>query len=222
MSDGFTEMVRTAQGFFARLGETNTKAFFEAHKALYVDEIRKPCALLADLFAEDLARLTGKPHGPKLFRVHRDVRFSKDKTPYKTHQHMLWSRPGAEGAPAWFFGIAPEGCVMGMGMIGFEKDRLTTWRAMIDREGDALTDEIDAAGAGLGAAIADWGPPPLKRVPQPFGAEHPHADLLVRKSFALRAPLPDGWEDHGLLPAMVTVATGLLPIWRRLDSHFGA
>jgi uncharacterized protein (DUF2461 family) len=49
---------------------------------------------MSDLFAEDLARLTGKPHVPKVFRIHRDVRFSKDKTPYNTHLHLMWSRPG--------------------------------------------------------------------------------------------------------------------------------
>jgi hypothetical protein len=64
----------------------------------YRDEIKKPAELMADLFAEDLARHTGKCRMvSKVFRIHRDVRFSKDKTPYNTHLHLLWSRPGDAG-----------------------------------------------------------------------------------------------------------------------------
>lgn len=81
MSDGFAEMIAQANGFFTQLRENNTREFFEAHKATYNSEIKKPAELLADLLAEDLARTTGQAHKPKLFRIHRDVRFSKDKTP---------------------------------------------------------------------------------------------------------------------------------------------
>jgi hypothetical protein len=82
--------------FFERLKADNTKAFYESHKVFYRDEIKKPAELMGDLFAEDLARLTGKPHVSKVFRIHRDVRFSKDKTPYNTHLHLLWSRPATQ------------------------------------------------------------------------------------------------------------------------------
>lgn len=220
MSDGFTEMVGAARAFFSQLASNNSKAFFEAHRDLYMTEIRKPTELLADLVAEDLARMTGKPHGPKVFRIHRDIRFSKDKTPYKTYQHVLWSRPGGVVAPAWFFGMDAAGVVVGMGLIGFEKESLATYRQMVDRDGDDLTDAMDQATAGVGAVVSDWGPEPLKRVPKPYDPDHPHADLLRRKAFALRAGLPDGWDERGLIPALLTVAEGLLPVWSVLNRHF--
>jgi uncharacterized protein (TIGR02453 family) len=181
-------MIPRAIDFFLRLKADNTKTFYEAHKAFYRDEIRKPAELLADLIAEDIARATGKPHVPKVFRIHRDVRFSKDKTPYNTHLHMMWSRGGEAKAPAWFFGAAPDYLTFGMGVMGLEKDTLTRYRQMIDEDGDDLTDALAKAGTAAGVTLSDWGPEPLKRVPKPFDPDHPHAELLKRKSWPCTCP----------------------------------
>ena len=196
MSDGFEALINRSNVFFTHLRDNNTRDVFEAHKATYTTEIKKPAELLADLFAEDLAKATGHAHKPKVFRIHRDVRFSKDKTPYKTHLHMMWSRPGL--APMFFFGASPDYVILGMGVMGLEKDALTTYRAMIDRRGDDLADALEASGAHL----SDWGPDPLKRVPKPFDPDHPHAELLKRKSFAIRSELPAGWQATGLLKTL--------------------
>jgi uncharacterized protein (TIGR02453 family) len=216
MSDGFADMIHAAMGFFAKLKADNTRDFFEAHKAFYTGEIRKPAELMADLFAEDLARATGKAHGPKVFRIHRDVRFSKDKTPYNAHLHILWSRPGTAVTPAWFFGAAPEYLTFGMGVMGLEKDALARYRRMVDDDGDALT----AAMAQGGLSLSDWGPDPLKRVPKPYAEDHPQAELLKHKAFAVSTSLPDGWEDAGLLPALNALVQPMLPVWRILDAAF--
>jgi uncharacterized protein (TIGR02453 family) len=220
MSDGFAEMITGAIAFFERLKANNTKAFYEAHKVFYRDEIKKPAELMGDLFAEDLARLTGKPHGSKLFRIHRDVRFSKDKTPYNTHLHLLWSRPGDAVTPAWFFGASPDYLTLGMGVIGLEKDNLTRFRQMIDTAGDDLTDAMGSAEATANVTLSDWGPDPLKRVPKPYDADHPHAELLKRKSFAIHAPLPSDWQSRGVLPSLGALVPPMLPIWRILDRTF--
>jgi hypothetical protein len=144
MSDGFAEMIPRAVDFFRRLGADNTKAFYEAHKDFYTAEIRKPAELMADLFAEDLARHTGKPHGPKVFRIHRDVRFSKDKTPYNTHLHLMWSRPGDALAPAWFFGAArlPD---LRHGRDGAGEGHPDPLPANGGQDGDDLTDAMATA-----------------------------------------------------------------------------
>ncbi|MBY4894091.1 DUF2461 domain-containing protein [Rhodobacteraceae bacterium N5(2021)] len=214
MSDGFDTLITRANAFFTDLRADNTKAFYEGHKALYNAEIKKPAELLADLMAEDLAKATGKAHKPKVFRIHRDVRFSKDKTPYNTHLHLMWQRPSL--GPAWFFGASPEYLILGMGIMGLEKDSLTTYRNMVDRDGDDLTDAMAASGAQL----SDWGPAPLKRVPKPFDQDHPHADLLKRKSFALTADLPEGWQDKGLLKTLNRMIPAILPVWKILDHTF--
>ena len=220
MSDGFAEMITRANAFFTDLRANNTRDYFEAHKATYNAEIKKPAELFADLFAEDLARLTGAAYKPKVFRIHRDVRFSKDKTPYNTHLHLLWSNPSQTVTPSWFFGASPDYVLLGMGVMGLEKDSLATFRAMVDRRGDDLTDAMETAAEALGARLSDWGPEPLKRVPKPFDQDHPHGDLLRRKSFAITADLASGWQDDGLLKTLGMMAPHLMPIWQILNETF--
>jgi uncharacterized protein (TIGR02453 family) len=105
---------------------------------------------------------------PKVFRIHRDVRFSKDKTPYNTHLHMMWSRGGEAKAPAWFFGAAPDYLTFGMGVMGLEKDTLTRYRQMIDEDGDDLTDALGKAGRPRRASPVGLGPRTAQRVPKPL------------------------------------------------------
>ncbi|ABD52922.1 DUF2461 domain-containing protein [Jannaschia sp. CCS1] len=214
MSDGFDTLITRANAFFTDLRANNTRDFYEAHKAAYTTDIKKPAELLADLFAEDLAKRTGKAHKPKLFRIHRDVRFSKDKTPYNTHLHLMWSRPGL--GPTWFFGSSSDYLILGMGIMGLEKDGLTAYRQMVDRQGDNLSDAIEASGA----QISDWGPDPLKRVPKPYDQDHPQAELLRRKALALSTDLPAGWEGDGLLKTLNKMIPALLPTWKVLDETF--
>ncbi len=216
MSDGFADLITRANAFFEKLRADNTKAFFEPHKAAYTAEIKKPAELLANLFAEDLAKHTGKAHTPKVFRIHRDVRFSKDKTPYNTHLHLMWSQPSQSVTPAFFFGASPDYVILGMGVMGLEKDSLTTYRNMIDRRGDDVSDALKASGA----EISDWGPDPLKRVPKPFDPDHPHAELLKRKSFAITTDLTAGWEDQGLLKTLNQKIPSIKPVWEILDEWF--
>lgn len=216
MSDGFADLITRANAFFEKLRADNTKAFFEPHKATYTAEIKKPAELLADLFAEDLTRHTGKAHTPKVFRIHRDVRFSKDKTPYKTHLHLMWSQPSQSVTPVFFFGASPDYVILGMGVMGLEKDSLTTYRNMIDQRGDDVTDALTASGAQM----SDWGSDPLKRVPKPFDPDHPHAELLKRKSFAITTDLAAGWQDEGLLKTLNQMIPSIKPVWEILDESF--
>ena len=81
MSDGFSDLVVRSNAFFSELAANYTRDWFEAHKSTYTDDIKKPAEFLGDILAEDLSRLSGTTLKPKLFRVYRDVRFSKDKTP---------------------------------------------------------------------------------------------------------------------------------------------
>lgn len=219
MADGFAELIDRSNTFFAGLAENNRKDWFEPRKDSFVRDIRKPAELLGDLFAEDLARRTGVAHRPKLFRIYRDVRFSKDKTPYNAHLHLLWRQSGEGPAPAWFFGSAPDYLSFGLGLMDLRGPALTRFRAFIDRHGAALEAAM-ARAARRGAGLSDWGPPPLKRVPAPYGADHPQAGLLKRRALALHVPLTDGWRATGLLPAMGEAAQTLMPVWTILHEDF--
>ena len=214
MADGFEQMVHAARSFFADLAQNNRKDWYEGQKARYADEIRKPAELFADLVAEDLTRALGQAFTPKVFRIHRDVRFSKDKTPYNTHLHILWS-PAAGGplAPSWFFGLAPDYFLLGLGVMDLKGEALTRWRAFADRRGDALKTALVRAAGEAGARISDWGPEPLKRVPKPYGPDHPHGDLLRRKAFAVTADMPVDWAETELVKAVGAQARRMRPVY---------
>lgn len=219
MADGFEKMVDAAVPFLTELAANNTKAWFEPRKEHYLNEIRKPAEFMADLLSEDLARITGTAHTPKVFRIYRDVRFSKDKTPLKTHMHMMWSSADKDPlAPAWFCGLSPEYFIVGMGVMGLQGESLTRYRAFVDAWGDGFSDVIEEA-ESKGAEMSSWGPEPLKRVPKPYDPDHAHGELLKRKSFSLRAPMPEDWREKGVLKAVNERVKDLMPVWQMFDQH---
>lgn len=217
MADGFESMIHDARAFFAELSQNNTRDWYEAHKERYVEGVKKPAEFFNDLIAEDLSRRTGDAVKPKLFRIHRDVRFSKDKTPYNTHLHMMWSPTKGDAlTPSWFFGLGEGYFILGVAVMGLQGDALTQYRQFIDDRGDVLQAALDKAAISAGAEISDWGPPALKRVPKPYPPDHPHAELLKRKALAVSAPIPDNWEEVGLVKALNARIDDLLPIYRVL------
>lgn len=130
-SDPFAPLIPDARAFLAELTENNTRDWFNAHKSRYEAQLRTPALRLVDEVAQAISRRTGAKVTGKLFRPQRDIRFSKDKTPYKTHLHMLWSIEDAEAdtSCALFFGIDPARCTTGGGIMGFSPAQITRWRA---------------------------------------------------------------------------------------------
>ena len=200
-SDGFTRMIDDANAFFAELKENNSKEWFDPRKAHYNEAIRKPAEFFAELMAEDLSRLAGRAMQPKVFRIYRDVRFSKDKTPLNAHLHMMWAAASETPfSPFYFFGTEPGDMTVGFGISGLQKEGLAQFRAFVDREGDRLEEAI----AQTGMRLSSWGEPPLKKVPKPYDADHPQAELLKRKNLILQDKMDDGWRraEGGLVSAV--------------------
>ena len=221
MSDPFATLVADARAFFAELEANNSRDWFEPRKEHYAAAIRQPAERLCELVSNEIARLTGEPHAGKVYRIHRDVRFSKDKRPYNAHLHMAWSQgllQNEDGvAPVWFFACSPKMLTVNMGVPKFEGDAMTAWRELVDLHGDELAEAVAQSGAGF----SDWGEAPLKKVPAPHGAAHRNADLLKRRSLILDAPLVEAWQAEGqaLSRAITARCAGLLPVWRLLNTH---
>lgn len=205
-------LISDARGFLARLAAHNSRDWFQAHKAEYEAGLRDPAqALLADL-APKLADLTGHPVGTKLFRINRDVRFSKDKTPYNTHLHMMWPvQAGARQDPALFFGIGLDYVTVGAGLMGFDKAVLEDWRKLADGDAGFLRGPLSAAQA-KGYTLRD---PELKRVPKPYAPDHPAGDLLRHKSIVVTGELGDSAALPGDLMA------GFADLWPVADMLLG-
>ncbi|MFV1530726.1 MULTISPECIES: DUF2461 domain-containing protein [unclassified Phaeobacter] len=234
MSDLTRQLIPDAQAFLTELSQNNSRDWFQTHKARYDDQLRRPAeALLAEV-ADYL-----RPHHPgiqgKLFRPQRDLRFSRDKTPYHTHLHMLWQLPLLPGA-GLFFGIDPARLRVGGGVMSLDGAALSRWRIAVAGRPlvrvypTAGLDQIDGRRQPPDSGFADElaalldiltlkgfrpNAAELKRVPGPQDQTHPHADLLRRKSLTL-------WSDLDLTSpvdpkaAICSAALVLAPVFTLL------
>lgn len=216
MTAPFANLIPDARAFFTELRASNTKDWFDAQKARYADRIRKPAEMLADILTDDFSELTGRRLTAKVYRINRDVRFSKDKSPYNTHLHMLWSF-APQDRPGLFFAVSPEQVTFAVGVMAFSADGLDWARHAIADDPQTWLDAIAKVRA-QGGELVDWGEPPLKRVPKPWDETHPAADLLRRKSLILALPLDKADLSGGLFSVLHGAARTLLPFWSCFDA----
>ena len=190
----FNSLVPEAVGFFDDLSANNTKAWFTENKPRYEREVKHPAENLLDVMGAWIERETDAPQMPKLYRIHRDLRFSKDKTPYNTHLHLQWC-DNATGI-CHLFGVSRDYVSAGVGAMVFTKPALEAWRARIGADGADLGELVD----GLLGDGFRLDPPALKRVPAPHPQDHPHAALLKRKGIVL-------WRDFSNAEKAAPVAS---------------
>jgi uncharacterized protein (TIGR02453 family) len=170
--------------FYEGLEADNSRTYWTRHKADYEALVRAP--LLALL--EELGPEFGTA---KVFRPYRDVRFSNDKTPYKTHQGAVVS-PDGQGAGGWYVQISAEGLRVSGGAWRLESDQVDRFRRAVadDVQGARLQAEVDRL-RGLEFAIEGER---LMRLPSGYPVDGPRADLLRHKSLhATRRWDPADW-----------------------------
>ncbi|WP_425045560.1 DUF2461 domain-containing protein [Primorskyibacter sp. S87] len=216
MHDPFHALIADAREFLNDLEANNSRDWFQGEKDRYDQKLKQPALRLLDQLSATFARMPDVPSVPKLFRPHRDVRFSKDQTPYHTHLHMLWSSGRVPGrGPCLFFGVSPTYVRFGGGIMAFEKTGLDDWRQAIDgnfgSELSALLVQLER----LGFLPEE---PELKRVPAPYQKDHAHADLLRRKGLTVWRDLPrSDWITP--LSALTNMQKSLQPLLKRLQDH---
>lgn len=205
-----------AVDFYDWLAADNSKPFWEDHKALYLEHVRSPMTeLLAELepeFADGFG--TGK-----VFRPFRDVRFSKDKTPYKDHCGAV-IEPG-RGAGAYYVQISAAGLRAGGGCYHLAPGQLARYRAAAAGElhGTALrsiVDELVAKGWQIRGEQ-------LKNRPRDYPAEHPRLDLIRHKQlYGARVWEPDDTlHERGCLDRVAAAWRELRPLNEWFRDHVG-
>ena len=171
------------QGFFTGLEIDNSKPYFEAHRRQYEQDVKGPMvALLADLEDEfGSARLS---------RPNRDIRFSADKSPYKTNIYAVTERDG-------YVSLDRDGLIAGGGRHVIEPPQLVRFREAVDaaRSGGQVATLV-AALRKKGYEVAGV---ELKRVPPPYPQEHPRGELLRHKRLVY-------WKRWEVAPWMATAA----------------
>ncbi|MBP1771982.1 MAG: hypothetical protein H6P99_1145 [Holophagaceae bacterium] len=171
--------------FLKDLKAHNDRAWFQANKARYEAEARDPVLRLIAGCTGPLAAVSRhveadpRPVGGSLFRIYRDTRFSKDKTPYKTHlgvnfRHRSSAAGGVHG-PGFYLHLEPGGCFAGGGLWHPEPEALFKVRQAICARSSTWK-TLRASGLEIEGEA-------LKRVPQGFDAEHPCAEDLKFKDF---------------------------------------
>ncbi len=212
---------RDAMQFWHELAAEMSKHWYLANKQRYEDLWLTPLMALLHGVAGRLAAVY-KPHKlgePGALRLHRDVRFSRDKTPYKTHIAAvlrLAGRPIAQaGNAALYVHIGLDEEYVGVGCYYFDAAKLARWRrAVVGAPGTALLPilaRLRKAGYTVGSHD-DY-----KRVPRGFAPDHPRADLLKKRGLTCAFPeIPagllhePGWADWVFRHAR---ATAPLVIW---------
>jgi uncharacterized protein (TIGR02453 family) len=182
-----------ALDFYDDLEMDNTKSFWTAHKDVYDRAVREPMnALVAALEPE-----FGKA---KVFRPYRDVRFAKDKTPFKTHQGAFVPSGPSTG---WYVQLGAGGVRVGVGFYEASPSRLAGIRAAIaeERRGRQLARIV----ATLQRDGWELGGERLKTSPRGYDAHHPRIELLRHKSMTLG-------RSYGFDPVIHT--SGLLDLVR--------
>jgi uncharacterized protein (TIGR02453 family) len=188
--------------FYEGLEADNTKTYWTRHKADYDAHVRVPLLALLEELAPEF--------GPaKVFRPYRDVRFSNDKTPYKTHQGAVVN-PEGRGAGAWYVQVSADGLMVSGGCWRLESDQVDRYRRAVadDVQGPRLQAEIDRLAAAGWSIEGER----LTRVPAGHSADSERIELLRHKSLhATRRWDPAEWlHDRRALEEVRTA-------WRDLE-----
>ncbi|HET6152637.1 MAG TPA: DUF2461 domain-containing protein [Marmoricola sp.] len=169
----FTGFPEAALDFYDDLEMDNTKSYWEAHKAVYTESVKAPMVALTSALEPEFGKA-------KVFRPFRDVRFAKDKTPYKIHQGAFIPAGPACG---WYVEVSARGVRTGAGFYDASATDLARIRTSIDSEATGkqlarLLAKLEKAGFSVGGQR-------LKTSPRGYDADHPRIELLRHKSLTI-------------------------------------
>ncbi len=208
---GFSGLPTEGIDFFEQLAADNSKAFWADNKHRYVEFVKAPMTELAEELTE---------FGPfHLFRPHNDLRFSKNKPPYKTQQGAYGELEGGSG---YYVQFSAEGLMVGSGYYAMAKDQLQRFRELVDA--DHTGEEIAAIAAEMRAekfevtAIDE-----LKTAPRGYPRDHPRIELLRMKGcLAMKNFGAPKWIHSQTAATRIRDTwTATRPLTDWLDAHVG-
>jgi uncharacterized protein (TIGR02453 family) len=189
MSQDFDGFPNSFFDFFHELADNNQRPWFNANKERYRDEVVAPMTRLIAAMAPRLERISKhfvadpRPHGGSMFRIYRDVRFSKNKRPYKDHAACQFRHNAGRDAhaPGFYIHLAPDEVIFGGGMWRPPSPQLNAVRVAIAKDAAGWRRVIgnkklkDTFGGIAGERLV--------RPPKGFDGAHPLIEEIKRKSF---------------------------------------
>ncbi len=207
----FTGFPDEATLFYEGLVADNSRTYWQANKAMFEQAVKAPMMALLDELAD---------FGPyHVFRPHKDVRFSKDKTPYKDH---IGAYGESQGGAGFYVQFSATGMLAGAGYYQMAGDQLDRYRAALDSDSVGaeivgITDDLRSKGLEITAIGA------LKTAPRGYARDHPRIELLRLKGLvATHHWKPAKWMQTKAAVGRVRdtwVATAPMNAW--LDAHVG-
>ncbi|MFV0524655.1 MAG: DUF2461 domain-containing protein [Acidimicrobiales bacterium] len=208
----FTGIPEAALDFYRRLEQENTKTFWEAHRSEYDAHVKSPVRALCGELAE---------FGPfHLFRPYNDMRFARNRPPYKVQQGAYGE---SEGGAGFYLEVSAAGLRVGTGYYTMARDQLERFRAAVDD--DTTGAEVDALAAAAAArtGVTVGALDELKTAPRGFPRDHPRITLLRRKGLMIMREFGDpAWLHSRRSVSMVRSfweSGAELNAW--LDTHVG-
>ncbi|MBV1867115.1 MAG: DUF2461 domain-containing protein [Marinosulfonomonas sp.] len=206
--------------FLTDLSLNNSKDWFEANRDIYDIHWKQAGLDLIEALAPGMARLDpplkaeARLNG-SLRRIYRDVRFSKDKTPYSASMHLIfWSGEHPNRSAGMHINLRPDGVGFGAGLYGIEPTQLAEFRARIVDAADrrVLLDAVETA-RSVGC---EFGEPALKRMPKGFSGDAEWEHLLRRKAFVMRTDGQQAAPDWLFTPQapgyLLRITEALMPL----------
>jgi uncharacterized protein (TIGR02453 family) len=208
----FTGWPAPAIDFFVGLEADNSRSYWQAHRDTYESCVKAPFLELS----EAVAREFGPLH---VFRPHRDTRFSKDKSPYKTAAAAVTE---GRGGAHYYVAVSSEGLMVAAGYYMLAPDQLERWRAAVadSRRGPGMVKavrELERKRYDVGSRDE------LKTVPRGYPKDHPRIELLRWKGCTMgRTYTPARWlSTKAALDRIVDVWRDAAPMNRWLDKNVG-
>ncbi|MGZ6268681.1 MAG: DUF2461 domain-containing protein [Candidatus Limnocylindrales bacterium] len=218
MATQFTGFSRDAVQFLVDLALHNERSWFQPRKGEYERLLKGPlealCAVLGERFEASGLPLRADPSRSP-FRIYRDIRFSADKTPYKTHVSASFPWAGEGVGVGAYFHFQPGEMFAGGGMWHPEPAQLAAWRHAVENDLGSVQVVLEdpAFASTFGQVSGDR----LKRVPTGFAADHPGAELLKLKDVTFGRRLSDDDVLSSTLPDLLAgTYTAAVPMLRLL------
>lgn len=223
MAKTFPGFSPKALTFFHQLEKNNDRNWFAAHKELFESEVRQPMIALTSLICDDFRNIAADyiPDKPEkaIYRIYRDTRFSKDKTPYKTHigTHLQHRRIPKNAGAGFYFEISHRGVGMGGGMYMPGPEQLQAVRQVLAKQWEQFAKLCE--GRALVKVLGSVQGDKAARVPKGFDPQSPAADWLRYKQIYYFLELPAKLAlTPDLYPAILSRLKVLVPFNDFLNS----
>lgn len=220
MSESFAGFPKDSFKFLEDLQANNSREWFEANRDRYEASWKAPATGLTNALVAPMSKLStplkaeARINGT-LRRINRDVRFSKDKTPYNARMHLIfWAGNHPNRSPAFHLLLFPHGIGYGAGVFGLEPAALKGYRARILNPLDR--GKLLAAIKSCKEAGCSFDEPDLKRLPSGFEAKGEWEHLLRRKALVMRTmehiPTPNWVHSSKCVEQVMAIARQTSPL----------